>query len=124
MSNEQKLIESEEAKIFAKCWVIDKESNPILLDYIPASCLNVGSGEMVLEWPLWWKCRGCSYSELKHAVPCCTLVKCQFENTNRFLIAATLVRVCIEENNTEYVAKVDWIKEQEGCCHLGITFPA
>jgi hypothetical protein len=124
MNTERGLDGRAEVKISAKCWVIDKEYNPILLDYIPASCLNIGSGEMVLEWPLCWKCKGCSYSELKHTELLCTLAKCQFENTNRFLVAATLLRVCIEENNTEHVAKVVWIKEQEGCCRLGITFPA
>ena len=116
--------EKEESKITAKCWVIDKEYNPVLLDYIPALCLNMSSGQMVLEWPLWWKCMGCSYSEINRTKLHCTLDKCQFENTNRFLVGATLLRVCMEDNKTEHVAKVVWIKEQENCCHLGVIFPA
>jgi hypothetical protein len=124
MNNERRLSEREATKLSVKCWVMDKDYNPILLDYIPASCLNVSSGGMVLEWPLWWKCKGCSYGEKRNTELRCTVDKCQFENTNRFLVAATLLRVCIEEKKAEHVAKVVWIKEKEDCCHLGIAFPA
>lgn len=124
MISERRTANRETARIPVKCWVMDLNYNPILNNYIPASCLNVSSGGMVLEWPLWWKCKGCPYQDKKQSGRHCAAEKCPFDNTSRFLVSATLLRVCIEDKNAEQLAKVVWIKEKEDCCHIGISFSA
>ena len=101
---------------------MDRDYNPILVDYIPASCVNASEDGMVLEWPLWWKCKGCPYWEKTFSGPNCTTGKCPFDNTNRLLVAATLLRIFVDENKTERYAKVVWVKEKEDCCRICVSF--
>lgn len=104
-----------------KCWIMDSNNNQVLPDCIPACCLNVSEGGMVLEWPQWWKCKGCPYwNEMSGGG--CARRTCPFEDTDRFLVSEAMLRVCIEERNAEHVARIVWVREKESSCHVGIAF--
>lgn len=101
---------------------MDRDYKPILIEYIPASCLNISSRGMSLEWPLWWKCEGCPYCGDKFASDFCSAGRCPFDDTGQFLIAATLLRIYLEDKKTERYAKVVWVSEKKNCCRIGVCF--
>ena len=110
------------SKTTVKCWLLDRDYNPIRPDHIPASCVDKNAEGMVLEWPVSWKCKGCQYSGKDTAGRCCTAKKCPYDGTSRFLVAATLLKVTIDDRKMERYVKVEWVKEKAKRCHIGVSF--
>ncbi|MHB9154848.1 MAG: hypothetical protein ACYC5N_04035 [Endomicrobiales bacterium] len=124
MTTERRRDERLETNMSVKCWIMDRGYNPIMDEHIPANCLNVSAGGMELEWPFWWKCKGCPYSsdEKSGKNACRRGPDCPFEETNRFLVSETYLRVYVDDKKTEQYARVVWIRKKDESCRLGLSF--